>query len=205
MALSPRADGTGLDQTPGLVYPQQAQRQSDSAGTSVLIEPRAVKELEDEPQFPLKYVYRGSKALIKHDQVTADFLVCVIELGRLHRLSGIYFEREVRLDPMRPRPVMDVMLIVRRGSETLPPNRVPWTNDPRVDGERVRRYAVENDRDSEAMSIIVAKAYAYQVAGTQAWLDAYGPFPVPLWIVPTQRRKEGSCEPGGRPGHMVNG
>jgi hypothetical protein len=150
---------------------------------------RAIKELGDEPQFPLKYLQRTSKALINHDIITTELIVKVIELGRLHGLSGIYLEREVRLDPHRPRPVMDAILILRRGGEPLPCNRVPWTNDPRVEGERVRRYAVENDRDSEAMSVIVAKAHAYQAAGTQAWLDAYGQFPIPLWIVPTQKRK----------------
>ncbi len=151
--------------------------------------PRAVKELADEPQFPLKYLQRTSKALINHDMVTTDLIVRVIELGRMHGLSGMYVEREVRLDPVRPRPVMDAILILRRGGPPLPHNRVPWTTDPRIDGERVRRYAVENDRDSEALSVIVAKAHAYQAAGTQAWLDAYGQFPIPLWVVPTQQRK----------------
>jgi hypothetical protein len=38
------------------------------------------------------------------------------------------------------------------------------------------------------LSVIAGKAQAYQQAGTPQWVRRYGPFPLPLWLVPDERR-----------------
>jgi hypothetical protein len=150
---------------------------------------RGREVVRDHDAYPLSALGARHKRLLPHDSQTSELLVRAIELGRSAGLSGVYVEREVRLDPPRRRPIMDALLVLRTGGGYERPDTVPWTRDPHVAGEKRRRYAVENDRGSEAISVIVGKALAYQAAGSREWLAKYGrPFPTPLWLVPDERR-----------------
>jgi hypothetical protein len=139
--------------------------------------------------FPPKLLDPRHRTLLGHDSMTYELITRIIELGRPAKLSGVYVEREVRLDPPNPRPIMDALILVRTGGAYDRTDAVPWTRDPHVRGEKRRRYALENDRGSEALSILAAKSRAYQAAGTNAWLSVYGrPFPIPIILVPTETR-----------------
>jgi hypothetical protein len=150
---------------------------------------RGREAVREHDAYPLSALAARHKRLLPHDTQTAELLVRAIELGRPAGLSGVYVEREVRLDPPKRRPIMDALLVLRTGGGYDRDDTVPWTRDPHVAGEKRRRYAVENDRGSEAISVIVGKAVAYQAAGSREWLARYGrPFPTPLWLVPNERR-----------------
>jgi hypothetical protein len=150
---------------------------------------RGREVVRDHDAYPLSALSARHRRLLPHDTQTAELLVRAIELGRAAGLSGVYVEREVRLDPPKRRPIMDALLVLRTGGGYDRDDTVPWTRDPHVVGEKRRRYAVENDRGSEAISVIVGKAVAYQAAGSREWLQKYGrPFPTPLWLVPDERR-----------------
>lgn len=145
-----------------------------------------VREVDTYP--PASLAPRHRK-LLAHDTQTYELLVRMIELAQPIGLSGVYIEREVKLDPPRRRPIMDALISLRFGGTELPTNVVPWTKDPHDTTEDRRRYAIENDRDSEAISVIKAKADAYIAAGTPQWFAKYErPFPVPVWLVPSERR-----------------
>jgi hypothetical protein len=120
--------------------------------------------------------------------MTSELIVRMVELGRTAGLSGLYVEREVRLDPCQRRPIMDALIMVTLGGDFAHHDRVPWTRDPTLDGERRFRYALENDRDSEPLNVIAGKAGAYAQAGTPEWAGRYGRFPTPLWLVPSETR-----------------
>lgn len=150
---------------------------------------RGREAVRDHDAYPPSALGARHKRLLPHDSQTVELLVRAIELGRPAGLSGVYVEREVRLDPPKRRPIMDALLVLRTGGGYERADTVPWTRDPHVAGERRRRYAVENDRGSEAISVIVGKALAYQAAGSREWLAKYGrPFPTPLWLAPDERR-----------------
>lgn len=150
---------------------------------------RGRRLIAEHDAFPPKLLEPRHRALLEHDTMTYELITRVIELARPARLSGVYVEREVRLDPPHPRPIMDALILVRTGGVYDRADAVPWTRDPHVQGERRRRYAVENDRGSEALSILAGKAQAYRRAGTSAWLSIYGrPFPVPIVLVPGEAR-----------------
>lgn len=146
-------------------------------------------QISQHPQYPLKVLPPRSTRMIAHDKTTTDLIVRIVELGRTCGLSGLHIEREARIDPERAAPIMDALIAIRRGGGVVAENRVPWVNDPKLAGERVRRYAVENDRQTEQLSVIVNKAYTYQQVVASRWHERFGTFPIPLWIVPTQTRK----------------
>jgi hypothetical protein len=149
---------------------------------------RGREMLRDHELFPPQLYLPRSRRLLPHDAVTSEVLTRLIELARPAGLSGVYVEREVRIDPARSRPVMDAIVILRTGGGYVHDELVPWTRDPLVAGERRRRYAIENDRDSEAVSVIVGKAQAYRAALSLDWRARYGGLPIPLWVVPQERR-----------------
>ena len=150
--------------------------------------------IRDADQFPPEYKGARPRRMFPHDSQTSEAAVRLIELMRGAQqagqttLSGVYLEREIRLDPARRRPVMDALVIMTYGGESTPGHLVPWSRDPTLAGERRVRYALENDRASEPLSVIAGKAHAYQQAGTAQWVRRYGPFPLPLWLVPDERR-----------------
>ena len=144
--------------------------------------------LKDEDLFPPVYKPARHRRLLSHDWMTVETIVRMIELGRAARLSGVYVEQELQLNPPHRRPIMDSLVILRRGDWYGYPNTVPWTSDPRVPGERQRRYAIESDGGTETASIIAGKAHAYRAAATQAWIARYGSFPIVVWVVRTEAR-----------------
>jgi len=38
--------------------------------------------------------------------------------------------------------------------------------------------------------MIIGKAYSYQQAATDEWVKRNGQFPIPVWIVPTPKRRD---------------
>lgn len=152
--------------------------------------PRGRELLAQHALFPPRLFLPRARRTLPHDAMTSEVVTRLIELARPAGLSGVYVEREVRIDPARTRPVMDAIVILRTGGGYDHADLVPWTRDPLVPGERRRRYAIENDRDSEALSVIIGKAHAYQAALTLDWQHRYGGFPIPLWVVPHARRRD---------------
>jgi hypothetical protein len=152
--------------------------------------------VRESDQYPPEYKEPRSRRMALHDSTTSEAIVRIIELGRRiehnaqRGLSGLYVEREVRLDPAKSRPVMDALIIVTVGGGFDRPDLIPWSRDPTLEGERRVRYALENDRDTEPPTVIAAKAAHYQHAGTPAWVQRYGRFPLPLWLTPSTRRLE---------------
>ncbi|MEI7769204.1 MAG: replication-relaxation family protein, partial [Chloroflexales bacterium] len=126
--------------------------------------------IRESDQYPPEYKEPRSRRMVPHDSTTSEAIVRIIELGRAvdyagqRGISGLYVEREVRLDPARPRPVMDALIIVTVGGDFDRPDLVPWSRDPTLEGERRVRYALENDRDTEPPTVIAAKASHYQRA-----------------------------------------
>jgi hypothetical protein len=155
---------------------------------------RGLYLVKDSDQFPPEYKGPRTRKLFDHDSRTVDVVTRIIELAReaqhdkQQTFSGIYLEREIRLDPERRRPLMDALIILTIGGEATREHRVPWSRDPTIGDEQRIRYALENDRDSEPLSVIAGKARAYQHAGTQAWVRRYGRFPLPIWLVPDEAR-----------------
>ena len=139
--------------------------------------PRGRELLASHDLYPQRLFLPRARRTLPHDAMTSEILTRLIELGRPAGLSGVYIEREVRIDLARSRPVMDAIAVLRRGGGYDHPDLVPWSNDPLLPGERCRRYAIENDRDSEAISVIVGKAHAYQAALTRDWAARYGALP----------------------------
>lgn len=152
--------------------------------------------IREHEQYPPEYKEPRARRMAVHDSTTSEAIVRIIELGRevehngQRGLSGLYVEREVRLDPTRTRPVMDALIIVTVGGGFDRSDLIPWSRDPTLEGERRVRYALENDRDTEPPTVIAAKALHYQHAGTPAWERRYGRFPLPMWLVPSLRRLE---------------
>ncbi len=144
--------------------------------------------IHEHDQYPLRRSPARHRRLMDHDVMTTEIIVRIVELGRAAGLSGLYVEREARVDPLLPRPVMDALIITRTGGNFAHSHLVPWTKDAKVAGEQRRRYALENDRDSEPIATIIGKAIAYQQAGTPVWVERYGDFPVPMWVVPGEAR-----------------
>jgi hypothetical protein len=155
---------------------------------------RGLALVRDADQFPPQYKGPRPRRLFVHDSRTTEVAVRLIELARevqrsgRRTLSGVYLEREIRLDPTRPRPVMDALIILTYGGHPTPDHLVPWSRAPTIGSEDRVRYALENDRATEPLSVLAAKARAYQHAGTPGWVQRYGPFPLPLWLVPSEGR-----------------
>jgi hypothetical protein len=146
--------------------------------------------VRDHPTFPKRYRAPRTRLMLAHDSVTTDVVVHMIAMAQPAGLSGVYLEREVKLNPPATRPIMDALMTLRTGGTQLPSGIVPWITDPPEPNEKVRRYAIENDRDSEAIAVILAKAHAYQHAATPEWIARNGPFPIPVWIAPSDKRRD---------------
>ena len=127
--------------------------------------------LKDSPQFPPEYKGVRPRKLFRHDTRTTEAVVRLIELARevqdhqTAALSGVYVEREIRLDPLRRRPVMDALVIITQGGEPTPAHLVPWSRDPTIGAEHRVRYALENDRSSEPLSVSPDPATFAQLSG----------------------------------------
>lgn len=146
--------------------------------------------IENNTKEPFFLARKVRSSLLNHDLMLSELLTCLIERSR-HILSGIYFQRETRLDEERRKPTCDAILIVRRNPEYATPTAVPWLAVPPAPSEGIKGYAVEIDRDTEPLGIIRGKAESYSAV----WIDStfyqrYGRLPLPLWVVPTVRRQE---------------
>lgn len=171
--------------------PMKAGRRQGPVAQQVLwsLGKRGRELVKDRDTFPTITRAPHHTKLLAHDAQTYELVVQVIELARPHTLSGVYLEREARLDPPRRRPIMDALLSLRFHGAQVPDCTVPWTKDKSESTEVRRRYAVENDRDSEPGSVIKAKADAYIAAATEQWFSFYvRPFPTVMWLVPTEKR-----------------
>ena len=130
------------------------------------------------------------QSLLVHDLQLSELVVCLVERAR-GVLTGLYLDREIRLDDQCRRPICDAILIIRRSPTHALPATVPWLTGPPAPEEAIRGYAVEIDRNTEAIGIIREKAVAYSALWRDsAFYQRYGRFPVPLWLVPKQRRLE---------------
>lgn len=102
------------------------------------------------PQYPAQ---KRRPGLIPHDARAIEAVVRLIELARPHGLSGVFVARELRLNPQRPRPVCDALVVIQLGSFDRP-NLVPWSGDPAIADEARVRFAVEADNDTEPLAVI---------------------------------------------------
>ena len=137
------------------------------------------------------YLPPRHKALMSHDLFTSEVITRIIELARPIGLSGLMVFRENRIDPRYRRPVVDALIVVRYDpTEPADPYHVPWTKDPYMKTEWRRRWALENDRGSEALNILAAKAEHYKQVNTLEWRTINDSFPVPLLVTTSPRRME---------------
>jgi hypothetical protein len=142
------------------------------------------------PNAPLRTIKLRSLGVANHDTITVEIVLRLVALARCAGLSGVYLDREVMLNPPARRPTMDGVIALRTTGTPMASLEIPWTTDPPTTGERARKYAIENDRMSEEISVIIGKAYAYQHAATPEWVARNGQFPIPLWVVPNDKRKD---------------
>ena len=137
------------------------------------------------------YLPPRHQVLMDHDLFTSEVITRIIELSRPFGLSGLMIARENRIDPRYRRPVIDALIALHYNpKEPAAPHGVPWTKDSPIATARQRRWALENDRGSEALSILAAKAEHYKQVNTLEWRTINGFFPVPLLVTPSQRRME---------------
>ncbi len=142
--------------------------------------------LPDDDRRPVQ-VAKVRTALLDHDLTVGELVSLIVERVR-PVLSGIMIEREVRLDPTKPRPRCDAILTIRHDAQQ-DCAAVPWTTAPPADGETRTAWAIEVDRRTEARSIIREKAEAYKrIWNDPAYYRDGRRMPIPLWIVPDARR-----------------
>ena len=108
---------------------------------------QALSRLQNDDQYPPRYVSPRPLRVARHDLMSTELVVRIVELGRTVGLSGLYVEREARLDPEKQRPIMDALIMLTLGGEYPQPQCVPWTCAPALPTERRVGYALENDRD----------------------------------------------------------
>lgn len=171
------------DEERGVTVPQLARWSLTAKG-------QALVKASD--QYPARPAPVRQQRLIPHDIRTTETIVCLIELGRRSRLSGLYIAHEVRLDPEEKRPVCDALVVIQYGTFNQP-NLVPWSSDPAIEDEGRVRFAIEADNDTEPLGVIAGKARAYRRlvednAWAAWWQQRYGPLPIPLWVVPSKAR-----------------
>lgn len=165
---------------------QEGQGPPRRAGLIWWLEAAGWEAIRERGQAPPRWA-PPPRVLIEHDLLVSEVVVQVVVAGR-RALSGLYLEREPLLDPARRRPRCDAILIIRR-QPAYAPQRLPWLWLPPAPGEQIRGYALEIDRDTEPLGVIHDKAVAYQ----SVWRDSqffqrYGRMPIPLWVVPSERR-----------------
>jgi hypothetical protein len=109
--------------------------------------------------------------MLAHERAgeVAEAIVCLIEIGRRSKLSGLFVAHELRLDPQEKRPVCDALVVMQFGTFDLP-NLVPWSSDPAIEDESRFRFAIGADNDTEPLGVIAGKAHAYRkLAEDDAW------------------------------------
>src|SRR5918997_3373477 len=170
-----------------LGYRREAGRKAPICiGKVYALTPRGYHELPEDDRRPEKAA-TVRRALLDHDLAVGELVSLIVARVR-PVLSGITLEREVRLDPTKPRPRCDAILELRHDPQDVPA-AVPWTCAPPAEGEHRYGLAVEVDRGTEARSIIREKAEAYKrIWNDPAFYRDGRRMPMPLWIVPDARR-----------------
>ena len=118
------------------------------------------------------------------------------ELHDIPGIVGINGAVEIRLGPERE-PRCDGLIWIRRWKDSTtiteaPIERpyIPWLFEGERIGQTSRWYAIEIDRNTEAANIIAAKARAYRAIFDSGWWRGKYQWPVPLFVVPTEGRRE---------------
>jgi hypothetical protein len=118
------------------------------------------------------------------------------ELHDIPGIVGINGAVEIRLGPERE-PRCDGLVWIRRWKDSnamtgAPVSRpyIPWLFEPERPGQTSRWYAIEIDRNTEAANIIAAKARAYRDIFVSGWWRDKYQWPVPLFVVPHEGRRE---------------
>jgi hypothetical protein len=144
------------------------------------------------------------RSLLDHDLTTSEFIVRVIEWTR-PILSGIYLERELRIDESYRRPISDGLLIVRYSRDHATFHTVPWLTSPPGYSESVRVYAIETDRNTEPIGVLREKATNYRIVRNDpTFAERLGAFPVVVILAPkdgrlkTIQREWSSAWPAGK-------
>ena len=149
-------------------------------------------QIRQDNRFPPKYLPPRDRRVATHDWHTSDIFTRVIELAREYTpvLSGVRVEREFRLDPKRTRPIVDLLIMLRFGGRDLEPvySGIPWPAAPYFASDRRRRYALENDRNTEEIYDLAEKALSYRETNTPEWRATYGMFPIPMIVTTNVRR-----------------
>jgi hypothetical protein len=118
------------------------------------------------------------------------------ELPDIPGIVGINGAVEIRLGPERE-PRCDGLVWIRRWKDSTtiteaPIGRpyIPWLFEGQRPGQASRWYAIEIDRNTEAANIIAAKARAYRAIFESGWWRGKYQWPVPLFVVPHEGRRE---------------
>jgi hypothetical protein len=118
------------------------------------------------------------------------------ELHDIPGIVGINGAVEIRLGPERE-PRCDGLVWIRRWKDSTtiteaPIGRpyIPWLFERERIGQTSRWYAIEIDRNTEAANIIAAKARAYKAIFDSGWWHGKYQWPVPLFVVPHEGRRE---------------
>jgi hypothetical protein len=140
----------------------------------------------------LRTVGLRSALLVGHDGMVVDTCVRLIELARGAGVSGVYVQREARLEYQTPAQQiawlnMDAVIYVRTAPDAPVLPGVPWTTHGPLPHERTHRFAIEADNGTEGDSVIAAKARAYQAAERTAKLDT---LPTVVWVVRDRARRQ---------------
>jgi hypothetical protein len=149
---------------------------------------RACSEYPDRPMHPRQ------ARLLAHDARTTETIVRLIEIARPYGLSGIYIRHEVQLDPRRPRPTCDALIVIHLGNGDVP-NQVPWSHNQQIDTVRSYGFAIESDNATETSEMLRWKGSTYARLGADAdwlhrWRERYGEPPLPIWVAPTAARAQ---------------
>jgi hypothetical protein len=157
--------------------------------------PSGHAQIKQHDQYPIKAAQPRQKRLIEHDARTTAIIVRLIELARPRDLSGVAVGHELRLHPERSRPIMDALLIFQLHGGFNHAHLVPWSRDLPTEDERLFRFAIEADNDTEPPEVLRGKAGAYRGVNSDPdwqrwWRQHYGPPPLPLWVAPDAARVE---------------
>jgi hypothetical protein len=147
-------------------------------------------------QYPAKLTDPATVQRLEHQLLATEAIVQLIVLARQRTLSGVFVAREVRLNRQRAEPILDAVVVLHVGGEAPSGGGVPWTKDMPLEDERTWRFAIESDRDTEAPTVIAAKARAYSAAlrdprTIRDWYERYRSNPpIVLWVAPSHTRLE---------------
>jgi len=155
--------------------------------------PAGHAHIKQRDQYPARATQPRQKRLIEHDARTTAIIVRLIELARPRDLSGVAIVHELRLHPERSRPIMDALLIFQLHGGFNQSHLVPWSRDLPTEDERLFRFAIEADNNTEPPEVLRGKAQAYRGVNSDAawqrwWRQQYGPPPLPIWVAPDADR-----------------